>query len=172
MKKFFLISLFVGSSLMLFNSCEKNDEVSLNPNSTIDNPSPSLKTTPVYSSLVGQCTAGMRLVKGGYTKSGRVYGGVPWNGDAYEWYSNASNSSDPDVSVGSTPRVGAIIVWGINSSKGIYLGHVGVLTKKVNGVWYYRAMNDSDGKGNWSYRKVSDFHVTIVGYIYYKLNLY
>jgi len=120
-----------------------------------------------YSSTVGWCTAGVRLDKGGYIKGNLVYGGVHWGGNAKEWYSNAKNGG---YKVGSTPKVGAIVVWPSNSASN--LGHVGVVTKCINGVWYYKAMNDYPNYFNkWSERKIKDFPnskkpCSPTGYIY------
>jgi surface antigen len=121
----------------------------------------------VYSSYVGYCTAGVRLDKGGYTKGNLVYGGVHWGGDAKAWYSNAKSAG---CKVGSTPKVGAIVVWPSNTASS--LGHVGVVTKCVNGVWYYKAMNDyPNGFNKWSERKITEYPnskkpCSPTGYIY------
>lgn len=124
-------------------------------------------STCSYSSPIGQCTAGVRLDKGGYIKGNYVYCGVQWSGNACDWYKNAKAKG---YKVGSTPKVGAIIVW--PSYKGSSYGHVGVITEYKKGCWYYKAMNDyPNGLGKWSYRLVKEFPnrsnpVAPLGYIY------
>lgn len=120
-----------------------------------------------FSSPWGQCTAGVRLDKGGYTKGNYVYCGVQWSGNACDWYKNAKAKG---YKVGNTPKVGAIVVW--PGYSGNPYGHVGVITEYKNGYWYYKAWNDyPNGLGKWSYRKVKEFPnsrkpVAPVGYIY------
>lgn len=118
----------------------------------------------LYSSPVGYCTAGVRLEKGGTISGELICNGVKWHGDAKNWYINAEAAG---FEVGATPIVGAIVVW----NYGTY-GHVGIVTKKENGIWFYKAMNDyPNGFNAWSERKIQEFPnkanpIDPVGYIY------
>jgi surface antigen len=177
MKKFIFLSV-AATLLFFFAACTEdesplfenqfNSEVS-GANSVPQSDSSSVifkAASTVYSSYVGYCTAGVRLDKGGYTKGNLVYGGVHWGGDAKAWYSNAKSAG---YKVGSSPKAGAIVVWPSNSVSS--LGHVGVVTKCVNGVWHFKAMNDVNGFNKWSERKIADYPnkkkpCSPTGYIY------
>ena len=120
-----------------------------------------------YLSPEGYCTAGVRLDKGGCKYNGSIYCGVLFSGNAKDWYANASAKG---YSVGSTPSVGAIVVWPSNSASSV--GHVGIVTGQVNGKWQYKAMNDyPNGFNAWSTRNIADYpnsknRVSPTGYIY------
>ncbi|MEN9612252.1 MAG: hypothetical protein RLZZ628_3066 [Bacteroidota bacterium] len=122
-----------------------------------------------YTSPSGQCTAGVREDKGGFANGGNICNGVMFGGNAKDWYANAKTKFG-DAAVGSTPRVGAIVVWGSNTSSSN--GHVGVLIGQDDkGNWKYKAKNDYPNGTNWSIRLVSEYansknRVKPIGYIY------
>ena len=110
----------------------------------------------------GYCTSGVAQIKGG----------IPWAGNAYQWYANAKNAGIP---VGTQAKVGAIVVFPGNAVSSV--GHVGVVTSLVNGQPVMKSMNDVDGFNKWTTRPVANYasskvKVTPTGYIYYKLELY
>lgn len=124
---------------------------------------------PPSQFTAGYCTHGAASIKGS----------VEWKGDAKDWYANAKAAK---ISVGSTPQLGAIVVFPGNTISP--KGHVGVLNKKdANGKWWMKSMNDLDvnkdgtAVGEWSTRIALEYlnsknRVAPTGYIYYKLEKY
>lgn len=113
---------------------------------------------PIYSAGVGslypfgQCTW--------YVNSRRP---APWGGNAWQWYGRAKAWGRP---VGSTPRVGAIMVtW-----ESPYWGHVAYVEQVYkDGSWLVSEMNYYSNGGGWgrvSYRHVMPGTVPLIGFIY------
>lgn len=111
----------------------------------------------------GQCTYGVDKLKNFK---------IDWSGNAKDWLNNAKKAG---YKTGSSPKVGAIIVWGAHSSNGGY-GHVGIITKLS--PLTYKAMNDWDARtgkvkpGVYVTRKVAEYPkraspVKPLGYIYF-----
>jgi surface antigen len=108
----------------------------------------------------GYCTWGVDFVKGG----------VPWQGSAAQWCTNASMASTKarPIVVNNTESVGAIVVFSGPTSD----GHVGIITSP--GIM--KSMNDMNGLNNWNIRAVKDFPkakspISPSCYIHYKENL-
>lgn len=116
--------------------------------------------TPIWSSggglyPFGQCTW--------YVNTRRA---APWGGNAWQWYGRAQLKpwSRP---VGSTPRVGAIMVtW-----ESPYWGHVAYVEQVYSdGSWLVSEMNYASptggGWGRVSYRHVIPGTIPLIGFIY------
>ncbi len=105
----------------------------------------------------GQCTEGVATIKTGTNK-------LPWSGNAKVWFDNARNAG---FLVGSTPKVGAIIVFGSAEWNG-YSGHVGIVSSinpiKIN----EKNVPYDSGKWRMNYQISSEYQKSILGYIYYK----
>lgn len=111
----------------------------------------------------GYCTYGVDRLKSG---------NIDWSGDAKNWYANAKAAG---YQVGSTPKVGAIVVWpGVSANGGS--GHVGVITS--TSPLTYKAMNDYNPatkkveRGVYVERPVAQYPsisnpVSPIGYIYF-----
>ena len=172
--KFFFFAIVTS---VMFIACNEDESLMVNEPSMAtvqtENVASSESTVmqkakaPEYSSPFGWCTAGVRLLKGGRSDGKTVWGGVNWGGNACDWLKNAKSKG---FKTGTTPKVGAIVVWPSNNvSSG---GHVGVVTYcDSKGNWYYKAMNDTAGFGKYSERQItaypnSKYKVKPIGYIY------
>jgi surface antigen len=87
---------------------------------------------------------------------------VPWNGNAWQWYSNAQTFG---YRVGSQPRPGAIqVTWES------YYGHVAYVESVNNdGSWTVSEMNYGGNGGGWgrvSWRRVRPGQAPLIGFIY------
>ena len=92
-----------------------------------------------WSSPTNQCTGGVRGWKGGCAAAdGMTYGGVPWSGHAYQWWTNGSAYRS------STPGNGYIVVFGPSNYNSNF-GHVGVVTSISGQVVYFRSRNWKSG---------------------------
>lgn len=121
-----------------------------------------------YGSRFSQCTAGVRLWKGGWDvhENGvhKVYGGVPWSGDAKDWWVNGI----PCGKRSKTPRKHAIVVFAGHSNSAA--GHVGIVIKRENGVYWMKSRNaKGDGQDSEQTIKsyVKDNNTRVLGYIVY-----
>jgi surface antigen/LysM repeat protein len=84
---------------------------------------------------------------------------IPWHGDAWTWYSNAQSAG---WAVGSTPRVGAVMVtW-----ESRIFGHVSYVEAiNADGSWVVSEMNYV-GWGVIDQRTVRPGQVPLIGFIY------
>lgn len=109
--------------------------------------------------IAGNCTWGVDQVKGG----------VPWQGNAYEWCKTAASKAVVD----NNQSIGSIVVYPSYNSTYGKNGHVGIVTGKDE----MRSMNDLAGLNKWTNgRKISGFPKKAAPanpscYIHYKENL-
>ena len=123
--------------------------------------------TPTYShgSPISQCTAGVRFWKGGVSRpdEGKVYKGVPWSGDAKDWWDNAASCAKRSVA----PRRGSIVVFGAHKNSAS--GHVGIVTA-YDGKYWMKSRN-ANGKGQDTEQTIESYlkanNASILGYLVY-----
>ncbi|MDD3302027.1 MAG: LysM peptidoglycan-binding domain-containing protein [Candidatus Gracilibacteria bacterium] len=106
-------------------------------------------------------TAKRSFARGNCTRFVAQYKNVTWGGNAKNWLANARSSG---VETGSSPTVGAIVVFSGKGYNPVY-GHVGIVTSvKSDSIivkdMNYRALNEV------TTRKVSKNDGAIIGYIY------
>lgn len=139
------------------------------PDSSVDNGSnnvapvqPTIEFTKMDSDGVGfdggQCTYGADALLGGDVPN--------WWGNAVDWFANAQAQGLP---TGSTPAVGALIVYGSNVNIGGYMtgyqGHVGVVQSIQGSDVVVKEMNGTSGAWNYDVRTSSSTS-GVRGYIY------
>ena len=124
--------------------------------------------TPTFAhgSTIDQCTAGVRLWKGGVPKplEGKVYKGVPWTGHAKDWWANAV----PCAKRSSTPRKNSIVVFGAHQNSAY--GHVGIVTGYAHGKYWMKSRN-ANGQGQDTDQTIESYvnanNAPILGYLVY-----
>lgn len=100
-----------------------------------------------------ECTGGVREWKGGCPvnpPNGITYGGVPWSGNASQWWSAGASYR------ASSPGAGYIVVFGPSAYNHNY-GHVGVVT-----YWDVAAHNVWFKSRNW---RSGDYTGTVAEYL-------
>jgi len=136
-----LLGIMVGT-MMVFSQCQQQNETDPVPK-TIESIPEELaqaaqssscemdcnnKPFPnCFSSPKNECTGGVREWKGGRIMGdGTVQKGVPWGGDAWQWWELSKNFSC--VTRTQEPQIGSIIVFDkCAANKGH--GHVGIVYK-------------------------------------------